>query len=1212
MLDAYFKLDDFDKAVPYAQTLIERAGAAEAAVPNRADYLLGAHFVLARVALGATPPRPEEALEQVRLAEQLRQQQKGDVPPRWRMIGLEAVALKMQADAGRDNPRSLQRLREERLPGWLARLRKETTEVVPASGDHPAHPFLADLSPSDTRGLLATVLVIVELNGGGPDLPTCVDLALTALEQMASEDATYLQLHAEVARSLPRLTAAVFAHAGAGPQPEAHWPQVVERLAGLLARSRAAGDAVSPRSYLDLCRYCREENRLDQALQFARAGLESATARPSSPEGHEVPELHAEAARLLLLQGNSLSAEEHLVPLFIDKTLAGVAHLMGGLAAVQNGRMERGISELKLALQSGSPRNNLPACLGLAQAYMALGKYDEALAQLLKIRTLVDKVDQLTEEDRKLVGTLLPDPAGLGLELFRCYLALGRMEEAREWKEKLRDTPRGPAAAALLVNARVRQAVARQQDNPEAARAEFAAARAELAMARRLYPDDARLVLVEAGLLVSQPEINRPLVACAAWSLLAPTDLGALLAANLRLRQGLEWHLARAEAVVRQHAWGRAKRDLPGLLAWVRWLQMRGRLDEAATLLARLAEVEYPEHRRHLQFLRARLLLAGGRAAEVGPLVRDLELAKSDLDTDLLNVLYLAGLADGAQEARKKLDVALSRHESAGLLHYWHAQLAQARGDYRAATEAYGQSLAFTAFKGPSRAGLLASLSALNRQAPQESRELAMRLLQANPGDPALLLALVEANLLLGQLGGSEGVAGTLMALEAALKQEKKDPELAPYFRARAWLAAGRPDLGLGEIRRALALNPRHVPTLELAAQTTAALGEWGGVQEAADALAAVQTDLSEVLRWRGLALEKQGKHEEASQSYRDLVRRYPNLPAGYLGMARLLEKAGKVVEGLAWVERCRQRCPDDIQTCQTRVQFLCWCHKEDEAATAAEQMLRDLLGRLRQEQAKALKERPPSDEAERERRVTADRDALAERELTLDHAFAGAFLEAGAYDLADRWLGQYRDQVGRLPEAKRPATESRGHLLLGDLRLVQGRREPDPERRRRLMAQAIDAYTAAHRLAPEDLTAVNNLAWALNHERRTGEAYAYAQELRKGRLSQQPLTGDRLPLPILDTLAEVFSAAGHPEEAVSMLEEAAVRYPREPQVYLQLGRAHLRLKNYSKAGEALARARQFAEGRAANAPDAEEERLWQRLAAEADDAKRELPRLAP
>jgi tetratricopeptide (TPR) repeat protein len=228
-------------------------GDAPANLPHWPSFLAGAQYVLARAALADTPPRVEEALEHLRQSEQASE---GAAAIQWRLMGLEIAALKVRADltpGGEAAADPLRLLGQERLPKALARLRQDLAVVRPAGEGRPERPALAELSPTDTRGVLDLLRVALLLADEDRILGERVELTLDVCTQFQSAGLRRPRLYLEMSPCLVTLTQAVTEH----PAAAADWPRLaarVESLAALafvpvLRRSRAgevlSGDRLS-------------------------------------------------------------------------------------------------------------------------------------------------------------------------------------------------------------------------------------------------------------------------------------------------------------------------------------------------------------------------------------------------------------------------------------------------------------------------------------------------------------------------------------------------------------------------------------------------------------------------------------------------------------------------------------------------------------------------------------------------------------------------------------------------------------------------------------------------------------------------------------------------------------------------------------------------------------------------------------------------------
>jgi tetratricopeptide (TPR) repeat protein len=119
--------------------------------------------------------------------------------------------------------------------------------------------------------------------------------------------------------------------------------------------------------------------------------------------------------------------------------------------------------------------------------------------------------------------------------------------------------------------------------------------------------------------------------------------------------------------------------------------------------------------------------------------------------------------------------------------------------------------------------------------------------------------------------------------------------------------------------------------------------------------------------------------------------------------------------------------------------------------------------------------------------------------------------------------------------------------------------------------------------------------------------ALAVVQQVRQGRYSRKPVSGDRLPLDFLDTLGLVYREARHYKEAVELFMEASRRYGDEPRIYLQLGRSYAGLKQYRAALDHLNHAVRLATDKADGSRDP---RRKAQLLAVAEEAGKERQKL--
>jgi predicted Zn-dependent protease len=150
--------------------------------------------------------------------------------------------------------------------------------------------------------------------------------------------------------------------------------------------------------------------------------------------------------------------------------------------------------------------------------------------------------------------------------------------------------------------------------------------------------------------------------------------------------------------------------------------------------------------------------------------------------------------------------------------------------------------------------------------------------------------------------------------------------------------------------------------------------------------------------------------------------------------------------------------------------------------------------------------------------------------------------------------------------------------------------------------------YQEMYKTKPDNLVVANNLAWMLTKEKKdTKGALPIVEKLRKGRFSQKPLSGDRLPLEMLDTLGVIYLSDNNNEAAINLYKEASVRYNTEPRVYMNLGRAYLGMGQKKEAYENLAKGIQLANAKLERAQDEDQKEKLKELIS---DAQKDLAKV--
>jgi hypothetical protein len=986
---------------------------------------------------------------------------------------------------------------------------------------------------------------------------------------------------------LTHATNALSTHAG-GSVPGADVVSKITRRTAIRLSAAAAKSTVDPRSFLNLARLCRRREALDQAAWIARVGLALPGLEARGPTARL--DLNTELAWDLLLQGKTVQAEEPLAVLRRETAFAGTVHLMLGLAAAQDGRLELASTELKLAEKDARFADSALIALVQGQVSLALGNPAEALPRLQRLKQALPTLRTRAREDSPL-RDFLPEPRTLELQLYRCHLALGRDEDAAACRQRLRGTPLERSATLDFVNAHI----ARARATTDAAQAQrwWQAAGDELRAARERYPTEGRLILAEVEWLTARPSEDALARAAVVLALVSPAPSPTLAALHAgQLVRAFSANADNAERLLREHAVARRNAPPELRVAWVVWLLRRERHEECIAALDRFLADAPPQHRRPLQLFRARLLLEQGQTPELARFLGEVEKAGPGPETDLFRALYLLEVEQNAVGARRAVAESLTRHEGDGMLALWQARLAQAEGDYAAAVSGYERALDYPALKAAARAGLYGSLLAQVESTSAEAvyRE-AVRLLRAHPGDIALLLVVAETALRLDRVNGPDGMLAAVATLNQALARDKFDPGWGPYLSARLWQNAGRTDLARRELYQALKPDTAaHVPTLRLALQLAFDDGDWQASARHAERLARVAPELPQPAWAAALAWERRRDWTQARQAFEELTRRHPDFAEGYLGVARTHVGEGKAEPALPWVERCRERCPDHLPAVRAQVRLLCLLGRAQEAQSLGERLLAE---------ERPTKAAPAGTPRQQALRQLAARQARADRqELIALHAAQG-LADAGRIAEAQAWLRRAVTSAEGRPEKERKAAVARAQAWRGEILMTAGLARTDNGRRASLMLAA-EAYRAAHAANPDDVGVANNLAYLLSQELGDNAgACAVAERIRRPRSDRPAVSGERLSLDVLDTLGLVYRAASRHEDHARLFEEATRRYGNEPIVQLHLGRAYSGLRDAERAAACFRRGGSTARERARAAATEEEANRWERLAAE-------------
>jgi hypothetical protein len=1169
LLDYYMAIDDVGRAEQYAPILAAYQPAeGEKITPELVTRQAASHYLLADKYLRGPNPQPALALRAMEAIEKL-------PPPdgstnlkkekRWREYAIEARAWKVRLDMARkqaaqgappakgavaDDPAA--QLRAKIAEG-IARAQADVkAPLVPADDKNPAMPALARLNPTNVRGILDFLTLAIENSTSKEEIIERADLLLTVCEQLIAGKKTRQTTFTAVANHLAKLPTLVDQPAKERNDPNLglstdEWRGIEDRLRKVIEVAVAAGASIPPDCCLELARKARAGRRWEDMEKSAKQGLDLARKNKLAPDAATVLNLHAEAAWALFAQNKTADAEEHLKAMRNKPGVARMANVIDGLAAVREGRLEAGVLNLAASQQDPRFARSLLPVLGLARAFQGLGDPSRALLQFNKLDAAYKALDQLSEEERMLAAEFFPSADAVSLEELRCHLALNQVEPALAYKKRLESRPLGLAARLLVINHYL------------------AAGRGEMAKGNTLDARDLFDAADKELKAVPQEARGEPAVV---WA-------NVLLTAS---RSGAG-NVDKAEQMLKDHVASHPSFESHLLL--VRWLEGRKRLDAANAVLADM-DTRFADRKPAIAAMRARLGLLAGQG-DLGRLVALFPGPADDASGDVLQVLYLTG-ADGNGKPRTLLDALLGWHDSRMLLNLWNGEKAQAAGKLEDAIHAYGQALLPSRYQREAQTGLLTSLVALaDKDSPKRALDLIQDLRHDTPQDPALLAAYAEMSLRLDAIQGPASMEAALSDLERVLAPLNRRA-VAADLKARGYYVAGRPDLTRAEAARALQLDPAYAPVLALAARVAAETENYEACQTYAEELERALYGTPDAKReapvvaaprgvldrplptaidgqyWRAVAAEHLGRKQEAQRLYETLIDKHPTVAAGYLGLAKLRERAkdmpGALASALASVRQWRAKNPKDSAGAAAEVRLLVLSNKIDEAQKAGDAYAGDNAAAL----------------------VTVGR----------------AFLAAKAYNQAEAY--------GRraLQAAKEKADTVAAQLVIGDACRARALAQAH-EARKNDVEKALAAYKAAWALTPGNPAAGYPLASLQALECNEGDAaYAVVQSARKGLNGERMVSGDRLSVDQLETLADVYRIAKHTGDSVMLLQEAVKQhYKREPRVLLRLGLAYRDQKMLGNASAVLLQAEQAALERADAAP-ADQKSRWEAVAEKA------------
>jgi tetratricopeptide (TPR) repeat protein len=1096
--------------------------------------------------------RSRERIQQARL--HIKQLKDTNNYPLWRTLYLEAeIAQWLREDAAKSGG-ARREVEEATLrsllfggKGALARARAgeglEHPSKWDAEGVIGLHELALDLAVEDSRQPGATPEQVIELlnetlalcqklaDKDPTRVPECALSVLQALSKaqpvLVLEPPPDWKKDLDVAQGLMRKAR----------EQKVSNPTLYEAIAGLLARE---AHIEGKRGHRD-----RRAELNKQALQWVEDGLRLGAEAKLPPL--QLVGLNTLAAEMKTLNGDKpeqLRANLNALTEAKTPRARTLVALLEAAAAERDGRLADARKLLEKVLVSDEADLALRAHMVLGGVYLALGEPDKALVSLQQVQRAYAVFDKLSPQEKAWALEFVRSPEDLALQMVTAH-ADSALAKIRAFVQR---NPGKPASLDLIAHhdkaiAELRKQFQKKTPQDRQARqilvAYYSATRRddeaenEMTELRGYYPDSVDVLRTDVTLTMA----GRDAVG-------KPRDRAALLKeADRRIDQFIKDHPS----------------DLDARFFRVEWLIGSKRVDDALTYLQSPTNFADTKSERYQRVLATALLTKGDREGSQ----KVLEHLPHDSATDALLIQ-----AASASEQDKLVQQAVARHEGNALFQSWQAMLAFNKRDYEAAAEAFLRTSRFNRYAATGKRGLLQSLLALAQADPAKSRNLAARMLKATPDEPLLLLACAYASMRLDDIGAPgddpdpvKSMASALNAWEQKiLEQQPQMKATAPLTKAGFWAMAGRQDLALTEAVRALNMDPKNPAALQLTIALALELRDPDlrtQTRKRLDTLKQVQPDDVAVRLLEARFDEANEQPKDAVAIYEDLLKKDAKLAAAYPGLILLLDKQGDKERANDYAKRWRKELPDSIPAAQMEVRLRAESNEAAEGRKLAETFIDEQMTKER----KRLESDKPAAGVDAKKAEKARQVLLDQARLNLQLQMILGLMQGKAWSASESWLNEIL--------AKHP-DHLAALVLLGDLYVSQSSWEKARQAYEKVLAQ--DKTNAG---------AGNNLAWMLaKYFNNAPEALRMAQELRKGRFSHKPISGDRLRPEFLDTLGVIYTKMDKGSLASEMrdlFEEARQRYPHDPRLYMYLGHAYVGLLETDRAERLYATALEVA-----------------------------------
>lgn len=801
-----------------------------------------------------------------------------------------------------------------------------------------------------------------------------------------------------------------------------------------------------------------------------------------------------------------------------------------GLLAQRQGRLGKARESLEKVIGNKDLKDlHFPARLELIQILLALGQPEAALIQLRDIEPAIERPEELAPADLAWRDDVIQTT-----DNFRALMVVAQLDTSiGRIVNFLRGNPGQPIPIDIgaLYEKAAESYLIRLKSGTGADQLARMAMFNYWARIGRREAAGAALKELEARF----PHDLKILEARVRFTLMTDKPAGPAGIANREARD-------KADQLIQEYI-ARHPTERDPKLFWARWLLQTNRNSEAIAYLEDKKNFEDQKDAAVARTL-AQALIRQGKPEAASRL---LDAFPADPSIDIALIQAASTRAD--QE--KQLQDALKRFENNALVRLYEASLRLNDQKYEEAVEGFIQTTEFQQVKTAAQAGLLRALIAYASDRPGAARELIVRLMKDYPREPILAIGAAVTAFNLDDIGNPTADWASSRSMGAALArwEQLADPGISKpalgLIKAQFWYQAGRPDWARQEALRGMGREGMHLPSVNFLLALALEVRNTDHIKEIKDWLV---ENRKKNPKMQFLTLldarirEHEGPADAVIAFYKTEIEAEPKESALYDRFVAYLLREGKSKEALDWAQKWRAALPENDVARLAIVQSMAAVGDIDGAKKAADEFIQ-IRSEQRKKQLSEIKP-PPANSIAAKDWPKRMKDSQEDAERTAQIEIAAMFFRAKRYAEC---------QTYAQASIKTKDDYAPGLLLLGDSALAK-----------KEYVEACRFYRAILEKSPRHLIAANNLAYTLSENlNKPDEAMQVVEKFRKDAAGDKPLSTDRLPAAMLDTLGVVYLKLKQPEkfkEMKDIFESAVQRFPRDPRMHLYLGQACIEL----------------------------------------------------